>query len=79
MANDKLTSWRKSSYSAANGECVEVGWRKSSYSDANGECVEVAADRRVVGVRDSKQSGNGITLEFPAQAWRTLIQGAKSC
>lgn len=61
MANDKLTSWRKSSYSAANGECVEVG-----------------ADRRVVGVRDTKQHGNGIALKFPAQAWRTFIDEAKS-
>jgi hypothetical protein len=61
MANDKLTSWRKSSYSAANGDCVEV-----------------AADRRVVGVRDTRQSGEGITLEFPARAWRTLIDEAKS-
>lgn len=33
--------WRKSSYSAANGGCVEVGWRKSSFSGGNGECVEV--------------------------------------
>lgn len=78
MANDEFTSWRKSSYSAANGDCVEVGWRKSSHSDANGECVEVATDRRVVGVRDSKQSAEGITLEFPARAWRTLIDEAKS-
>jgi hypothetical protein len=61
MANDKLTSWRKSSYSATNGDCVEV-----------------AADRRVVGVRDTTQHGNGITLKFPASAWRTLIDEAKS-
>ncbi|HEX3783345.1 MAG TPA: DUF397 domain-containing protein [Pseudonocardiaceae bacterium] len=45
------TAWRKSSYSGANNECVEV-WRKSSYTSANNECVEVAGslDR----VRDSK-------------------------
>ena len=34
-------TWRKSSYSGARGECVEVGWRKSSYSGIRGECVEV--------------------------------------
>lgn len=78
MTSDKFTRWRKSSHSAANGDCVAVGWRTSSYSAANGECVEVAADRRVVGIRDTKQHGNGITLEFPAQAWRALINEAKS-
>jgi hypothetical protein len=69
--------WRKSSYSDANGECVEVGWRKSSYSAANGDCVEVAADQRVIGVRDTKQQGQGITLEFPVRAWQVFIAKAK--
>jgi Domain of unknown function (DUF397) len=36
-------AWRKSSWSANNGACVEVAaWRKSSHSRANGDCVEVA-------------------------------------
>lgn len=38
-------TWRKSSHSNGNGECVEVAdavWRKSSYSNVNGECLEVA-------------------------------------
>jgi hypothetical protein len=37
-------TWRKSSYSGANGgDCVEVGvWRTSSYTSGNGgNCVEV--------------------------------------
>lgn len=70
--------WRKSSHSAGNGDCVEVGWRKSSYSAANGECVEVAADRRVIGVRDTQQRGLGITLEFPLRAWRAFIVDTKA-
>ncbi len=50
--------WRKSSYSGANGECVEVahvpGWHKSSHSGGNGECVEVA---QVPGWHKSSYSG----------------------
>jgi Domain of unknown function (DUF397) len=40
--------WRRSSYSMANGNCVEVaaGWRKSSYSNGHSACVEVAAWRK---------------------------------
>jgi hypothetical protein len=46
MSNGMFGSWRKSSYSAANGSCVEVaftGWRMSSHSGGNGNCVEVAS------------------------------------
>ncbi|MBV9141376.1 MAG: DUF397 domain-containing protein [Pseudonocardiales bacterium] len=31
--------WQKSSYSCANGGCVEVGWRTSNYSTFNRGCV----------------------------------------
>lgn len=36
-------TWRKSSYSGVQSECVEVAldWRKASYSGAQSECVEV--------------------------------------
>lgn len=61
MGNVEHTSWRKSSYSANSGNCVEiaVGWRKSSYSDANGECVEVATGWR----KSSYSDGNGGCVE----------------
>ncbi len=39
-------SWRRSSYSTSNSNCVEVhmDWRKSSYSGSDGgNCVEVGA------------------------------------
>jgi hypothetical protein len=38
LANIRGRSWRKSSYSAANGDCIEVGQRTDGY----------------IGVRDSK-------------------------
>jgi uncharacterized protein DUF397 len=41
----RTSRWIKSSYSAANGSCVEVAsfaiWRKSSQSNGTGNCVEV--------------------------------------
>lgn len=44
-----VTTWRKSTYSSANGgNRVEVGaWRKSTYSGGNGSnCVEVGEWRK---------------------------------
>jgi hypothetical protein len=54
-----------------------TGWRKSSYSAGNAECVEVAAGQAAVGVRDTKQHGSALMLEFPAAAWRAFIAKAK--
>lgn len=73
--------WRKSSYSDVNGNCVEVGsgdWRKSSRSGSSQNCVEVSAAERVIGVRDTKQHGEGLVLEFPAATWRVFLTAAKS-
>jgi hypothetical protein len=73
--------WQKSSYSSANGQCVEVTqvrphWRKSSYSGANGACVEVARLPEVIAVRDSKDP-TGPKLIFTREAWSAFIQSAK--
>jgi hypothetical protein len=53
-------------------------WRKATYSVGNGNCVEVAADRRIVGIRDTAQHGHGWVLEFSTAAWHAFIEEAKS-
>jgi hypothetical protein len=64
--------WRKSSYSAGNGDCVEIGWRKSTYSAGNGGCVEVGWPESDVAVRDSKHPA-GPTLTFATPDWRAFL------
>jgi hypothetical protein len=64
--------WRKSSYSAGEGNCVEVGWRTSSYSVSQGGCVQVAPAPGRVLVRDSKDP-DGPALAVPTSAWRTFL------
>jgi hypothetical protein len=72
-------TWRKSSYTGANGNCVEVGvWRKSSYSgNDGGGCVEVGQLPAVVAVRDSKDP-DGPRLAFSPQEWRAFVAGVKA-
>ncbi|MFE5588330.1 DUF397 domain-containing protein [Kitasatospora sp. NPDC056531] len=56
------TSWRKSSYSGANG----------------GACVEVADGfAGVMPVRDSKDPG-GPALLFPAAAWQSFVTAVRT-
>lgn len=64
--------WRKSSYSADNGGCVEVSWRKSSFSGHNGGCVEVSWPELRVAVRDSKNVA-GPTMAFPTERWHAFL------
>jgi hypothetical protein len=72
--------WRKSSLSANNGQCVEVGvWKTSSLTDNSGPwCVEVAgAEDGDVLVRDTKDNGNGPVLTFSRPEWLAFIGGVK--
>lgn len=71
MTARKVT-WRKSSYSSAEGDCVEIGWRKSSYSGAEGDCVEIGWPDKAVAVRDSKNP-DGPTLSFPVTNWHNFV------
>ncbi len=64
--------WHKSSYSASNGGCVEVGWSTRSYSANGSACVEVAPASAGVLVRDSKDP-EGPTLAVPTAAWRVFL------
>jgi hypothetical protein len=78
-SRDDIGPWRRSSYSSANGNCVEVAplWRKSSYSAGNGDCVEVAQLHAHDGqaVRDSKDQ-SGPMLTFGGAVWSAFLVGA---
>ncbi|WP_435105454.1 DUF397 domain-containing protein [Nocardiopsis synnemataformans] len=74
-------SWRKSSYSGVNGECLEVahiptGFRKSSHSGHDQNCVEVADLPCGAAVRDSKNPAKG-HLPFPAAEWDAFLAIAR--
>jgi hypothetical protein len=55
-------------------------WIKSSLSFSNGNCVEVAKlpDEDMVGVRHSKDTGNGMILRFTPEEWTAFIAGVKT-
>ncbi|WP_131785009.1 DUF397 domain-containing protein [Protofrankia symbiont of Coriaria ruscifolia] len=52
-------TWRKSSYSNAKGECVEVAF----------------LDGGVVALRDSKDNGDGPALIFTDAEWAAFVRG----
>lgn len=58
---DRQWSWRKSSYSDAQG---------------NGNCVEIAPRAATVAVRDSKAPRSG-ALNLPATAWQAFARTSR--
>jgi hypothetical protein len=85
--DENLSNWRKSSFSHANGNCIEVAasrggarWVKSSLSFSNGNCMEAAAWQEsgtaAVGVRDSRLERSPV-LTFSADEWRRFLGEVK--
>jgi hypothetical protein len=59
-------------------ELAQARWFKSSWSASNGQCVEVAVlHQDLVGVRDSKESGQGSALIFDGPEWMSFIESVK--
>jgi hypothetical protein len=48
-------------------------WFKATGSGEAG-CVEVAVTPTAIGVRDTKDKGNGPILSFDRQAWTSFVQ-----
>jgi hypothetical protein len=53
--------WRKSTWSAYNGNCVEAAGLRGGF----------------IAVRDSKDAGCGPTLVFGSEAWGALLDALK--
>ncbi|MFC9970092.1 DUF397 domain-containing protein [Spirillospora sp. NPDC127200] len=53
-------------------------WRKSSYSDqGGGTCVELAALRTAIGLRDSKNPGQG-HIVLPRESLAAVLRDIKA-
>src|SRR5690348_11049595 len=75
VSNEIRAKWAESSW-GADAACAS--WRKSSWSASNGNCVEVATLRHdLIGVRDSKEVGQGPVLVFDGAAWRSFVESVK--
>lgn len=61
VAEIAQAAWRKSSWSAMNGNCLEIAELRGG----------------TVGVRDSKDGGAGPVLLFGPTAWRSFISDLK--
>lgn len=68
----------KRSRAVTSAAVSRASWRKSTFSNLNGNCVEIGRilpDR--IGIRDTKDYGNGPILVFTGAEWDAFIAGAK--
>lgn len=55
-----------------------ASWLKSTFSNLNGNCIEIGRLLPdCIGIRDTKDSGNGPVLVFTQAEWSAFIAGAK--
>jgi hypothetical protein len=76
FAQSRRTYYRSRAVTSA--DVSRASWRKSTFSNLNGNCVEIGRllpDR--VGLRDTKDNGNGPILVFTEAEWSAFIAGAK--
>ncbi|GAA2137535.1 DUF397 domain-containing protein [Actinomadura napierensis] len=59
---ERYVHWHKSSYSEANGACLEISRSVSG----------------TIGVRDSKQHSAGPILDFTAREWTAFLKTIRS-
>lgn len=52
-------------------------WRKSSNS-GDTDCVEVALHTKLIGVRDTKDTGTGPILACTRDAWTSFVEGVRN-
>jgi hypothetical protein len=77
MKDLSYTGWQKSSYSNSSANCVEVAFAATPRAHDPGVAGTLDAAMSV-GVRDSKQHGNGPVLQFSADAWTTFLARTKA-
>ena len=55
-----------------------TGWHKSTLSSGGDNCVEVGlGDDGTIGVRDTKQRGEGSVLVFFPEEWEAFVGGVR--
>jgi hypothetical protein len=60
-----------------SADSTSAAWRTSSRC-SHGDCVQVGSlPARAVGVRDTKNRGDGPELLFALAAWRSFVTGVK--
>jgi hypothetical protein len=64
-------NFRKSTYSDANGTCLETAFKKSSYSNTSGTCLEAAYKA------SSYSTGANNCLEAALPAGTVLVRDSK--